>query len=567
MGAARMPRRLRKTVPFACFTVLGLWTADLTAPLLAAGSPDYHYYYFKEQRPLELDEGLVAILDEGSASTDRVERFLEAAGYAAPPVTRHPIRGWTLFELSEASGTASFATETASSSADPISAEISRLASLDSARRYFFSPVFRGELGPIIPTGTVLVRFQDGLDPGAVAALLDELGMGRMARTSLAHLADTAKVTTGLHSGFGVLDLTNRLAQRPEVVAAEADMIFSGRPAYVPSDPAFLGSWGLHNIGQYGGTVDMDVDAPEAWDRTLGSPSILTMVIDTGVQQDHPDLTQLPGIDVTGQGVFGEPINECDNHGTPVAGILGSTIDNGLGTAGAAPGARIVSGRTFISNVDPCGGWSSFSSWTVDVLDWAVGAGVRVTNNSNGYGFTSSIIASAYQSTKESWAMVHFASAGNDQVQDIWYPAELSSVNAVTAIDRTGAPADFPDGSGTNWGTEAAFTGPGLDLFTTDRTGADGYTFNDYAPLVWGTSFSSPTAAGVAALLLSEAYSLDAEEVEGLLRDTASDLGTPGWDEIFGWGLPNAADALEALDLFGDGFESGDTSEWSLVQP
>jgi subtilisin family serine protease len=104
-------------------------------------------------------------------------------------------------------------------------------------------------------------------------------------------------------------------------------------------------------------------------------------------------------------------------------------------------------------------------------------------------------------------------------------------------------------------------------LFTTDRTGSDGWTSGDYAPDVWGTSFSSPMIAGVAALLVSEASSLDADEVDALLRSSALDLGAPGWDQIYGWGLPKAAAALEALDRFADSFESGDTSQWSFSSP
>ena len=51
-----------------------------------------------------------------------------------------------------------------------------------------------------------------------------------------------------------------------------------------PNDPSFSQMWGLNNTGQTGGTVDADIDAPEAWDITTGSSSVLIAVIDSGVQ-------------------------------------------------------------------------------------------------------------------------------------------------------------------------------------------------------------------------------------------------------------------------------------------
>ena len=51
-----------------------------------------------------------------------------------------------------------------------------------------------------------------------------------------------------------------------------------------PNDYNFYLMWGMHNIGDFGGTADADIDAPEAWDITTGSPSTLIAVIDTGMQ-------------------------------------------------------------------------------------------------------------------------------------------------------------------------------------------------------------------------------------------------------------------------------------------
>src|SRR5688572_5359399 len=59
---------------------------------------------------------------------------------------------------------------------------------------------------------------------------------------------------------------------------------------HVPNDPSFAQQWPLDNHGQGGGTVDADVDAPEAWAITRGAPAILIAILDDAVQLDHPDL-------------------------------------------------------------------------------------------------------------------------------------------------------------------------------------------------------------------------------------------------------------------------------------
>jgi hypothetical protein len=169
----------------------------------------------------------------------------------------------------------------------------------------------------------------------------------------------------------------------------------------------------------------------------------------------------------------------------------------------------------------------------VDALTWAESVGARVTNNSNVYGIQSSAIASKYAATRDA-GMVHFASAGNNGLPQLSYPASLSSVMAVAAIDRFGNRAPF-----SNYGSGIDYTAPGDDIIAADRTGADGYAAGDYA-VVEGTSFSSPYAAGVAALLLSIYPGLDAADVETILILTSTDLGSPGKDAQFGWGLVNA---------------------------
>jgi subtilisin family serine protease len=134
--------------------------------------------------------------------------------------------------------------------------------------------------------------------------------------------------------------------------------------------------------------------------------------------------------------------------------------------------------------------------------------------------------------------MVHFAAAGNSGTTFIGYPATLSTVNAIAALDPTGQIASFSDR-----GIGLAFSAPGTSVYTTDRSGAPGYSASDYA-FVQGTSFASSYASGVAALMLSKNAVQSAANVETIMQNSCVDRGAPGYDTTYGWGFVNAAAAL-----------------------
>ncbi len=78
------------------------------------------------------------------------------------------------------------------------------------------------------------------------------------------------------------------LAQNSNVLTYSFNEKVTGQ--VTPNDPEFSNMTGLHNVGQFGATVDADIDAPEAWDITKGSPSVVVGVIDSGIDVTHPDL-------------------------------------------------------------------------------------------------------------------------------------------------------------------------------------------------------------------------------------------------------------------------------------
>jgi subtilisin family serine protease len=192
------------------------------------------------------------------------------------------------------------------------------------------------------------------------------------------------------------------------------------------------------------------------------------------------------------------------------------------------------------------GSWTASYSYSANAVNWAIANGIRVTNNSNYYGSSSTAVAAAYDAARSA-GIVHFASAGNNGNTLISFPASLSSVNAIGAMSPSGSRSAF-----SNYGSKLFVMAPGSSVYTTDRTGSSGYSSSDY---VWrqGTSFASPYTAGVAALMLSVAPALRPAEIEAALAATARDLGSSGFDDEYGWGMVDAAAAVASVPpCFGD---------------
>ncbi|MCH2162024.1 MAG: S8 family serine peptidase [Phycisphaerales bacterium] len=432
---------------------------------------------------------------------------------------------------------------------------------LDTGTFDLVTPVYLDDASlPRFPTRDMLVQFEATMGPDAMNLVIAETGAGTLLTPNFAGTSGLAHIRSNVRSGEEALLLARELHDRPETTFAHADAIYWAERyggGYIPNDPQFSSQWALNQAN------DQDMDAPEAWELTTGDSSVTVVVLDSGIQQNHPDLNQLSGQDFTGGSNGGGPNSSCDNHGTAVAGCIAATIDNNYGLVGIAPGCKVRAGKIFneIFLIFFCLPFlESQDSWTVSGINWAASAGDRaVTNSSWGGGTGSASVSNAFSATR-SQGVVHFAASGNDGTSSIGYPANLSSVNAVGALASSGNRASF-----STYGNGLFISAPGAAVLTTDRTGGDGYAGGD-STTIDGTSFSSPYAAGVAALVLSADPTLTPDEVENAMAYTAVDRGSSGYDTTYGWGFVNAHAAVESVydapsecpaDLNGDGLVDG----------
>src|SRR5216117_3581155 len=162
----------------------------------------------------------------------------------------------------------------------------------------------------------------------------------------------------------------------PVVRAESVATNFPVHAEFRPNDPYYLDQWGMQKIG-----------APNAWDVTLGKPSVVVAVVDTGVWWTHQDIQANMWVnpaDGTTHGydfISGDtnPMDESSGvyHGTGVAGVIAAIIDNGQDVAGTAQ-VKVMALRALGLN----GQGSSFN--TSQAIRWAAQNGAKIINLSLG---------------------------------------------------------------------------------------------------------------------------------------------------------------------------------------
>ena len=289
---------------------------------------------------------------------------------------------------------------------------------------------------------------------------------------------------------------------------------FIARPASTPNDPSFVSEWHL-----------LKIQAPAAWDLTLGSASTPIAIVDSGADPTHSDLK--PKLLAGWSWVLGSSnTSDGNGHGTIVSGAAAAATNNAIGVAGVGWNNPIMPLAVLRSD------GSAYYSDMASAITYAADHGVRVISMS----LASSMGSSALQSAVDyAWnkGSVLFAAAANYNTSTPYYPAAYNNAVAVAATTSSDTKSSY-----SNYGNWIDLSAPGDSILTTYNGGGFGYAS--------GTSLATPVAAGVAALVLSIKPSLSASGLVGVLEQSADDLGTAGFDQYFGWGRVNALRAVSA---------------------
>ncbi len=379
----------------------------------------------------------------------------------------------------------------------------------------------------------------DDLQAGGVPVRIDARRSARL-RGSLALAIEQASVADGRTSIEASADIEAALARegignafvRLENIpflspACQAGRCGPSTEDLLPNDPEFPDQWGLRRI-----------QAPRAWHLTDGDPDIVVAVIDEGVELGHPDLSLHPqSWNASSDTPDGGPVG---SHGTPCAGIVAGTIDNGIGVSGVAGRCRIMAVATAT--------WSDID--IAEGLYFAVDNGARVVSMSFGvypsWGYWDfDVIRDALQYALDR-GLVLVAASGNENRAQARFPGSDSRTLCVGGTNRADLRKSVGDSSsepfwGASFGPDLDVVAPCLEIPSTDRLGAAGYADGDYMDDFNGTSSAAPHVAGLAALIVSLRPDLSNETVREIIERTCDKVGPSTYDYALVAGKPNGS--------------------------
>jgi serine protease len=373
-------------------------------------------------------------------------------------------------------------------------------------------------------------------------------------------------------AGQSVHERASELRRHPKVSYAVPNYV-AHAAQFVPNDPYLRRQWNF--VGPYG------IGMPEAWSlaEAAGAPGgqgATVAVIDSGVAfERHGRFRRAPDLN---RSTFVHPWdfvgrdphpNDPEGHGTHVTGTLAQATNNGLGVAGAAYGVKIMPLRV----LDDFGEGDALA--IAKAIRYASRKGADVINLSIEFGpwvVAADIpeILSAIRYAHRHGAVI-VAAAGNYDPGHrhlVVYPARAGDVIAVGATTRWGCRSGY-----SSYGSNLDVVAPGggmpakrttpqeRGLCDPERWG--GWIFQETfthgsvrsfgLPRAYsGTSMASPHVAAIAALIIASRKfgdHPDPELVQAHIQATARDLGRPGFDSRYGWGLVDAARALRCPAL------------------
>ena len=437
--------------------------------------------------------------------------------------------------------------------------------------------------------GSIIVKFRPGTSPDAQRAMLTQVDGSTTPPLSYANF-DIVSIA-------GTADpeaAAQRLEAQPDVEYAQARYLVY--PTFRPNDPLYARQWNYPAI-----------DMERAWDINPGAtPEVTVAVLDSGVAYRSalmrynarsirigPFGTLLPALgpvdvpfaaapDLGGADRFVAPRDfiwdtttpfDLDGHGTHVAGTIGQLTNNSVGVAGMAFNVRIMPVKIIATEWDAIFG-SPFQG-TDDVVArgvrYAVDNGAKVLNMSIGRtGPPAPVVQEAISYAVSRGAFVVVAAGnefeeGNPVERLAEFAPQINGMVSVAAIGRNRLRAFYsntgpyvevaaPGGSSRVGGADGGILQQTLDptfvytfLGTLGQYRAPRFDLFAYEPFQ-GTSMAVPHVSGFAALLIQQGITSPAA-IEAAMKRYATDLGSPGRDNEFGYGLINPRASLRGLGL------------------
>jgi serine protease len=435
--------------------------------------------------------------------------------------------------------------------------------------------------------GSIIVKFRPGATPEAQQAMLAAIDGRPLPAVPFASFDIVA-----LPANVDAEVAARRIAGQPDVAYAQARYLV--RPTFHPNDPLYAQQWNYPAL-----------DMERAWDINPGATAAVTVaILDSGVAYRNITLrfptfpTLLDDVLFPGLGTIDVPFAaapelggpdrfvapydfiwddttpvDMDGHGTHVAGIVGQLTNNNVGVAGMAFNVRLMPVKVIDSFWDAYFG-SPFIG-TDDVVArgvrYAVDNGAQVLNMSIGRsGSPAPVIqeAIAYAVARGAFVVVAGGNdflAGNPTERLAEFAPEIDGMVAVSAVGRDRARAIYsstgrhieltaPGGDASRGGAASAILQQtyDLDLVETFVDGPgrlrpprfDVFTYEHFQ----GTSMAAPHVSGLAAMLIQQGITHPAA-IEAAMKQYATDLGPPGRDDQYGFGLINPRASLRGMGL------------------
>lgn len=391
--------------------------------------------------------------------------------------------------------------------------------------------------GPKWSPGEILVKFKRGVSESSIQNANQKHGTAVLSKSRRGEFLRLRVPPTKT-----VEEMVEIYSKNPNVEYAEPN--FLATALFVPNDLYYTYQWNFDGINM-----------EQAWDEVElgGSTDVIVAVIDTGVAYENygrkykvaPDLAGtsfVPGYDFVNND--NHP-NDDEGHGTHVTGTIAQRTNNGIGVAGIAFNVLIMPVKVLNSN------GSGTYAGIADGIYFAADNGAKVINMSLGGSSSSTTLRDALAYAYNIKGVTIVCAAGNEYQSGNApsYPAAYDDYCIAVGATRFDGTRSYYS----NTGSYVDIMAPGGDTGV-DQNG-DGYvdgilqqTFGNRTTsfeyyFYQGTSMASPHVAGVAALLISNNVT-GPDKVREALESTARDLGDPGRDEKYGWGIVDAYAAL-----------------------